>query len=160
MTVQSCYSVSGWLFTESPPSHHQWKETWAVWHHQCAVVILIDNIHIVSDWGEVIWSLFSFTAELWRLVDVRSDGGPGLDDMKVGQLDSGHWGIFSYGFRSLLQWVIMQCWSVAGAGLPSSHMRGCAFSCGHTACRERRRKVSAANNQNSFVAVLTALHKH
>lgn len=72
----------------------------------------------------------SITAELWRLVDMSSEGGgPWIGrhekkKKKRGQPDAVHRDIFSYGFRSLLQWVIMQCWSVAAAGRPSSHMRG------------------------------------
>lgn len=40
------------------------NETGAYDHMGCAVVILIDIIHIVSDLWEVIWSLFLFTLEV------------------------------------------------------------------------------------------------
>lgn len=94
-----------------------------------AVLILIDNIHIWMS-SVLIWSLLLLLQ--W---EVR---GPWISWHERWRLDAGHRGIFSYGFRSLLQWVIMQCWSVA---CPSGHIRDCAFSCEQTACREPRRKA-------------------
>lgn len=95
------------------------NETGAYDHMGCAVLILIDIIHIVSDLWEVIWSLFLFTLEVSQ-----------SEQRGRGEGDVGHRGIFSYGFRSPLQWVIMQCWSVAGGG----HMRRLQHSL--TASRE------------------------
>lgn len=144
------HSVSCLLCTVSPTITPlvKWKMRSVV---SCQFFLSMCSSNTYWQYSHCIWlkrrDLIPFFFHNWTVEVSRSEkwGGPGLDDMKGGggrgQLDAGHQGIFSYGFRSPLQWVIMQCWSVVGAVLPSSHMRGCAFPCGHTDSREPRRKV-------------------
>lgn len=96
---------------------------------------------------------FSITVELWRLVEVRSEGGLGLDCW-VTRVFS----VMALGHCYSESSCNAEAWPVAG--LPGDHMRGCSFSLRTRSLPGAPAEGLVANNQRSFVAVLTALHKH